>query len=109
MKGGDKKIRSLYMMRFLGIKHKRIERENNNMNQFMTKMYVKGNMQLENVKERIMKNEDGSQSLEWLGIAAVVVVLAAALVKVFGGNVGTEIGEKIGDVFKGLADKLKLN
>ncbi|EOP57935.1 hypothetical protein IIW_00088 [Bacillus cereus VD136] len=78
------------------------------MNQFMTKMYVKGNMQLENVKERVMKNEDGSQALEWLGIAAVVVVLAAALVKVFGGSVGENIGKKIGEVFEGLADKLKL-
>ncbi|MBY6038564.1 hypothetical protein KUV80_18170 [Fictibacillus nanhaiensis] len=38
-------------------------------------------------------NEKGSQSLEWLGIAAVIVIIVGMISQVFGGD--TAFGEAI--------------
>ncbi|KZE67332.1 hypothetical protein AWM68_19635 [Fictibacillus phosphorivorans] len=40
-----------------------------------------------------LSNEKGSQSLEWLGIAAVIVIIVGMISQVFGGD--TAFGEAI--------------
>jgi cytochrome b len=40
-----------------------------------------------------LSNERGSQSLEWLGIAAVIVIIVGMISQVFGGD--TAFGEAI--------------
>jgi cytochrome b len=42
-----------------------------------------------------LTNERGSQSLEWLGIAAVIVIIVGMISQVFGGD--TAFGEAIKD------------
>ncbi|QKS72481.1 hypothetical protein FLK61_38305 [Paenalkalicoccus suaedae] len=42
-----------------------------------------------------LQNEKGSQSLEWIGIAAVIVIVVGMISTVFAGD--TEFGEAIKD------------
>jgi hypothetical protein len=42
-----------------------------------------------------LSNEKGSQSLEWLGIAAVIVIIVGMISQVFGGD--TAFGDAIKD------------
>jgi cytochrome b len=42
-----------------------------------------------------LTNERGSQSLEWLGIAAVIVIIVGMISQVFGGD--TAFGDAIKD------------
>ncbi|MEN2767529.1 hypothetical protein [Ornithinibacillus xuwenensis] len=45
------------------------------------------------------REERGSQTLEWLGIAAVVVIIVGVISQVFSGDnsIGQDIKEKFGD------------
>ena len=45
-----------------------------------------------------LKNERGSQTLEWLGIAAVVVIVVGVISQAFSGDSG--IGDTVRDKFK---------
>lgn len=55
----------------------------------LTNLYVKAMMKT----SEVVKNERGSQSLEWIGIAALIVIIVGGLSQVFSGD--TEFGEKI--------------
>lgn len=55
----------------------------------MTGLYVKMWVMLSGAT----RNERGSQSLEWIGIAALIVIIVGALSQVFKGN--TEFGDAI--------------
>ncbi|GEL76467.1 hypothetical protein [Tenuibacillus multivorans] len=60
---------------------------------FLTKVYAKVMHQLEGLK----RDERGSQTLEWLGIAAVVVIMVGVISSAFsdGSGIGTEVLNKI--------------
>lgn len=51
-----------------------------------------------------VKNERGSQTLEWLGIAAVVVIVVGVISQAFSGGAG--IGEAITGKFKEFIDSI---
>jgi hypothetical protein len=56
---------------------------------FLIGIYVKAM----NKTAGLLKNERGSQSLEWIGIAALIVIVVGGLSQVFSGN--TEFGDAI--------------
>jgi cytochrome b len=51
-----------------------------------------------------LSNEKGSQSLEWLGIAAVIVIIVGMISQVFGGDtafgdaIKNKLVEMVGDI-----------
>lgn len=49
------------------------------MNKLTTKAFVKVNNFWENTVKGYVKNERGSQSLEWIGIAAIIVILTGVI------------------------------
>ena len=55
------------------------------------------------VKTKIV-NERGSQTLEWIGIAAVVVIVVGVISQAFSGD--TSIGETVKDKFKGFIESI---
>lgn len=57
--------------------------------EMLTKLYVKAITKTAG----LVKNERGSQSLEWIGIAALIVIIVGGLSQVFSGN--TEFGDAI--------------
>lgn len=59
--------------------------------EFLNSFYVKAM----NKTADLVNNERGSQSLEWIGIAALIVIIVGGLSQVFGGN--TEFGDAIKD------------
>lgn len=66
---------------------------------YLTGMYVKATTKLGG----LVKNERGSQTLEWIGIAAVIVILVGVISTAFaGGDLGNTVKEK----FKSLLDKM---
>ena len=65
------------------------------MKKMLTKWYVK--------VDGMIRNERGSQSLEWLGIAAIIVIITGAISTAFnGGGLGNTFLTK----FKDLLDKI---
>ena len=66
---------------------------------FLTGMYVKATTKFGG----LVKNERGSQTLEWIGIAAVIVILVGAISTAFSGE---GIGNTVRDKFKSLLDKM---
>lgn len=51
-----------------------------------------------------LANERGSQTLEWIGIAAVVVIVVGVISTAFSGD--TTIGDTVKDKFKGFIDSI---
>lgn len=49
-------------------------------------------------------NERGSQTLEWIGIAAVVVIVVGVISQAFSGD--TSIGDTVKDKFKGFIESI---
>ncbi|MBS4179497.1 hypothetical protein [Lederbergia citrea] len=66
----------------------------------LTEMYVKCTNRLNNV----IRNERGSQTLEWIGIAAVVVIAVGLISTAFAGD--TQFGDKVVKKFTGFIDKI---
>lgn len=52
-------------------------------------------------------NQRGAQAIEYIGIAALVVVLILALIKLFGSE-GDGIAKKLVDKLKGFIDKINI-
>ena len=66
---------------------------------FLTGMYVKATTKLGG----LVKNERGSQTLEWIGIAAVIVILVGVISTAFSGG---ELGDTVLKKFTSLLDKM---
>lgn len=49
-------------------------------------------------------NERGSQTLEWIGIAAVVVIVVGVISQAFSGD--TSIGDTVKEKFKGFIESI---
>ncbi|WP_217588644.1 hypothetical protein [Lentibacillus saliphilus] len=64
----------------------------------MTGLYAK----MMNKVSAWKQEERGSQTLEWLGIAAVIVIIVGIVSNAF----DEELGKKIGDKFNELIDKI---
>jgi hypothetical protein len=60
---------------------------------------LKTNMRFSN----LVNNQKGSQTLEWIGIAAVVVIVVGLISTAFSSN--TEFGTTVLDKFKGWIEK----
>lgn len=67
---------------------------------YLTSMYVKAASKYEG----LIKNERGSQTLEWVGIAAVIVIIVGAISQVFNGD--STIGEAIKTKISGWISKM---
>lgn len=62
---------------------------------FLMNMYAK----VMNKSEEIKQDERGSQTLEWIGIAAVIVILVGVISQAFsGGNFGNTLVNKFNDL-----------
>jgi cytochrome b len=61
---------------------------------------LKTNMRFSN----LVNNQKGSQTLEWIGIAAVVVIVVGLISTAFSSN--TEFGTTVLDKFKGWIEKM---
>jgi hypothetical protein len=66
----------------------------------LNEMYVKTAMKVEGM----IKNERGSQTLEWIGIAAVVVIVVGVISQAFSGD--TSIGDAVKDKLKGMIKQI---
>ncbi|OCA80726.1 hypothetical protein F7984_01690 [Pradoshia sp. D12] len=66
---------------------------------YLTGMYVKATTKLGG----LVKNERGSQTLEWIGIAAVIVILVGVISTAFAGG---DLGETVKTKFTSLLDKM---
>lgn len=62
-------------------------------------IYVTASAALQSARERLT-SEEGQTSVEWLGIAAVIV----AIVVILTGNASTQMGNEVRDAFQGLVD-----
>lgn len=51
-----------------------------------------------------LTNERGSQTLEWIGIAAVVVIVVGVISQAFSGD--TSIGDTVKDKFEGFIESI---
>lgn len=58
-----------------------------------------------NVMKKWKNEEEGSQTLEWLGIAAVIVIIVGAVSTAFGGE-GSGIGDTIKGAFEGFIETI---
>lgn len=54
-----------------------------------------------------LRNQKGAQAIEYIGVAALVVVMILALMKLFGSE-GDGIAKKIVDKLKGFIDKISI-
>jgi hypothetical protein len=63
--------------------------ENNHEMKKLTELYTKRSIKL----DRMVRNERGSQTLEWIGIAAVVVILVGVISQAFSND--TSIGKTV--------------
>jgi hypothetical protein len=63
--------------------------ENNHEMKKLTELYTKRSIKL----DRMVRNESGSQTLEWIGIAAVVVILVGVISQAFSND--TSIGKTV--------------
>ena len=66
---------------------------------YLTGMYVKASTRVGG----LLKNERGSQTLEWIGIAAVIVILVGLVSTAFGDS---DLGGTIIEKFESLLDKM---
>lgn len=66
---------------------------------YLTGMYVKASSKIGG----LLKNERGSQTLEWIGIAAVIVILVGLVSTAFSGS---DLGGTIIDKFESLLDNM---
>ncbi|HWO96325.1 MAG TPA: hypothetical protein VNM45_08335 [Bacillus sp. (in: firmicutes)] len=73
------------------------------MKTFMTKAYVKVDNFFENKVKGYLKNERGSQSLEWIGIAAIIVILTGVISTAMG---NTKFGETFVSKLEGFLGKI---
>lgn len=67
---------------------------------FTTKLYVKVTTKFSS----LVKNERGSQTLEWIGIAAVIVIVVGIISQAFAGD--QDFGKAVLDKFKGMISKI---
>lgn len=67
---------------------------------FLTGMYVKSMNRFEALKH----DEKGSQTLEWIGIAAVIVIMVGAISQAFSGD--TSIGDAVMKKIKNLIKQI---
>jgi|HigsolmetaAR203D_1030402.scaffolds.fasta_scaffold109349_1 Flp pilus assembly pilin Flp len=65
-------------------------------------LYVKAGRWLQH-----LRNQRGAQAIEYIGVAALVVVMILALIKMFGSE-GDGIAKKIVDKLKGFIDKISI-
>ncbi len=56
---------------------------------------------------RYARNQRGAQAIEYIGVAALVIVLILALIKLFGSE-GDGIAKKLVDKLKGFIDKISI-
>ena len=66
----------------------------------LTELYTKCSIKL----DRMIRNERGSQTLEWIGIAAVIVILVGVISQAFSND--TEIGKAVVKKIKGMIDQI---
>ncbi len=66
---------------------------------YLTEMYVKASAKVGG----LVKNERGSQTLEWIGIAAVIVILVGLVSTAFSGS---DFGGTIVKKLESLVDKM---
>lgn len=66
---------------------------------YLTELYVKASTKVGG----LLKNERGSQTLEWIGIAAVIVILVGLVSTAFSGS---DLGTTVSKKFKSLLDKM---
>jgi Flp pilus assembly pilin Flp len=71
-------------------------------NEISLRMYVKADQLI-----RQIRNQRGAQAIEYIGVAALVVVLILALIKLVG-NEGDGIAKKLVDKLKGFIDKISI-
>jgi len=65
-------------------------------------MYVKAGRLL-----RYMRNQRGAQAIEYIGVAALVIVMILALIKLFGSE-SDGIAKKLVDKLKSFIDKISI-
>ncbi|WP_201716815.1 hypothetical protein [Rossellomorea arthrocnemi] len=66
----------------------------------LTELYTKCSIKLDGM----IRNERGSQTLEWIGIAAVIVILVGVISQAFSND--TEIGKAVVKKIKGMIDQI---
>lgn len=66
----------------------------------LNELYVRTSMKL----QALVNNQRGSQTLEWIGIAAVVVIVVGLVSTAFSKD--TEFGKTVLDKFKGWIGKM---
>jgi len=71
-------------------------------NEISLRMYVKAKQLISHIR-----NQKGAQAIEYIGVAALVVVLILALIKLVG-NEGDGIAKKLVDKLKGFIDKISI-
>jgi Flp pilus assembly pilin Flp len=71
-------------------------------NKLSIAMYVKAGQLL-----RCLRNQRGAQAIEYIGVAALVVVMILALIKLFGSE-SDGIAKKLVDKLKGFIDKINI-
>lgn len=64
----------------------------------LTELYTTCSVKLNGM----IRNERGSQTLEWIGIAAVIVILVGVISQAFSNDtqIGKDVVEKFGDMIK---------
>ncbi|WP_409273216.1 hypothetical protein V1499_01525 [Neobacillus sp. SCS-31] len=66
----------------------------------LTQWYVAATTKI----DRMVRNERGSQTLEWIGIAAVVVIVVGLISTAFGKD--TTFGNEVLNKFKGMIKQI---
>ncbi|RDI37943.1 hypothetical protein [Falsibacillus pallidus] len=66
----------------------------------LTELYVKASIKV----QEMIRNEKGSQTLEWIGIAAVVVIVVGIISTAFSNN--NEFGNKVVEKFNSLIGQI---
>jgi hypothetical protein len=67
---------------------------------FLTGMYVK----VRNKFDAWKSEERGSQTLEWLGIAAVVVIVVGIVSQAFKPEIGNEVAKRFKEFIQNIGD-----
>ncbi|MCR8850846.1 hypothetical protein NQ095_20730 [Rossellomorea sp. SC111] len=66
----------------------------------LTELYTKCSIKLDGM----IRNERGSQTLEWIGIAAVIVILVGVISQAFADD--TTIGDAVVEKISGMIDSI---
>ncbi|WP_061810886.1 hypothetical protein [Rossellomorea vietnamensis] len=66
----------------------------------LTELYTKCSFKLDGM----IRNERGSQTLEWIGIAAVIVILVGVISQAFADD--TKIGNAVVEKIEGMIDSI---